>query len=89
MNSVTDMLTQTSDHYNSKKKVGRDWTTLTCSREANGFLNKITANYNLPKSKTLEIIIQSAYKEMITSPKESMKRGNKIEKSINNFISKK
>jgi hypothetical protein len=88
MNSVTDMLTQTSDHYNSKKKVSRNWVTLTCSKEANSFLDKITANYNLPKSKTLEIIIKNTYKEMIASPKKAMERGVKIEKSINDFISK-
>ncbi len=61
MNSVTDMLTQTSDHYNSKKKVSRNWVTLTCSKEANSFLDKI---------------------------KRPMERGVKIEKSINDFISK-
>ena len=78
MNSVTDMLTQTSDHYNSKKKVSRNWVTLTCSKEANSFLDKIT----------LEIIIKNTYKEMIASPKKAMERGVKIEKSINDFISK-
>ena len=89
MNSVTDMLTQTSDHYNSKKKESRNWITIGIRNEANDLLIKMATNYSLPKNKTLEIIIKSAYKEMITSPKEAMKRGDKIEKSINDFISKK
>ena len=91
MNSVTDMLTQTSDHYNSKKKERnmKVWITMGIRNETNDLLIKMATNYSLPKNKTLEIIIKSAYKEMITSPKEAMKRGDKIEKSINDFISKK
>ena len=89
MNNVTDMLTQTSDHYNSKKKIERGWITVSVTNETNGILNKIATNYSLPKNKTLEIIVKSAYKEMIASPKKAMERGVKIEKAINDFTSRK
>ena len=71
MNNVTDMLTQTSDHYNNKKRKDRGWITVGITNETNGVLNKIATNYSLPKIKTLEIIVNSAYKEMIKSPKKT------------------
>ena len=62
--SIIKKLLDTSQDYQEKKKIKRNWITVGIDHATNDMLEEMKLKYKLPKTLTLQLIIKSAYEEV-------------------------